>query len=183
MAALDQITLNGFKSIRELKDFKLEELNVLVGANGAGKSNLVDFFRLLRAMADGGLQSFVTKGGKPWLSFGVMGGDTQPQGQAQVLINVIDFGMDIQQAGDAPRVRHAGSSDPTGVKMAGGGLLSVELGIDPAVVRQLQELGHKINPAGYLDFFGGYQAIQLDTLSGMYHGASDPRRAGCAFGY
>src|SRR5205823_1054655 len=63
MAALDQITLKGFKSIRELTDFKLEKLNVLVGANGAGKSNLVDFFRMLRAMAGGGLQSFVTNSG------------------------------------------------------------------------------------------------------------------------
>jgi len=63
MAALDQITLKGFKSIRELSDFKLEKLNVLVGANGAGKSNLVDFFRMLRAMADGGLQALVTNSG------------------------------------------------------------------------------------------------------------------------
>src|SRR5213593_507112 len=63
MAALDQITLKGFKSIRDLTDFKLEKLNVLVGANGAGKSNLVDFFRMLRTMADGGLQSSVTNSG------------------------------------------------------------------------------------------------------------------------
>jgi gamma-glutamyltranspeptidase/glutathione hydrolase len=117
------------------------------------------------------------------LSFGVMGGDMQPQGQSQVLINMIDFGMDIQQAGDAPRVRHFGSSQPTGAKMVNGGLLACEIGIDPAVVRKLQLLGHRIDPAGMLGFYGGYQAIMLDPESGMYHGASDPRRAGCAFGY
>ncbi|MBW7997133.1 MAG: gamma-glutamyltransferase [Candidatus Glassbacteria bacterium] len=129
------------------------------------------------------IPSFVTRDGKPWLSFGVMGGDMQPQGQVQVLVNIIDFGMDIQQAGDAPRVRHSGSSQPTGARMVKGGLLAAELGIDPAVVRELQSRGHNIHPAGYLNFFGGYQAIMLDEESGMYHGASDPRRAGCAFGY
>ena len=129
------------------------------------------------------IPSFVTKDGKPWLSFGVMGGDMQPQGQSQVLINMIDFGMDIQQAGDAPRVRHFGSSQPNGSRMVDGGLLACEIGIDPAVVRQLQRRGHRIDPAGMLGFFGGYQAIMLDPVNGMYHGASDPRRAGCAFGY
>jgi len=129
------------------------------------------------------IPSFVTRGGKPWLSFGVMGGDMQPQGQVQVLVNMIDFGMDIQQAGDAPRIRHSGSSQPTGAVMVGGGLLACEIGIAPSVVRQLQRLGHSIHPDGYNNFFGGYQAIMLDSGHGMYHGASDPRRAGCAFGY
>lgn len=129
------------------------------------------------------IPSFVTRSGKPWLSFGVMGGDMQPQGQVQVLVNMIDFGMDIQQAGDAPRIRHSGSSQPTGAVMIGGGLLACEIGIAPSAVRQLQLLGHKIHPDGFNNFFGGYQAIMLDPQHGMYHGASDPRRAGCAFGY
>jgi gamma-glutamyltranspeptidase / glutathione hydrolase len=129
------------------------------------------------------IPSFVTRGGKPWLSFGVMGGDMQPQGQVQVLVNMIDFGMDIQQAGDAPRVRHSGSSQPTGAVMSAGGLLACEIGIAPSVVRRLQRLGHRLHPDSYNNFFGGYQAIMLDPQHGMYHGASDPRRAGCAFGY
>jgi len=128
------------------------------------------------------IPAFVTKRGKPWLSFGVMGGDMQPQGQVQVLCNIIDFGMNIQEAGDAPRMRHMGSSQPTGTKMEEGGTIALELGIGPEVQRKLSELGHRLQ-LPFKTFFGGYQAIMLDPETGMYLGASDPRRAGCAFGY
>lgn len=128
------------------------------------------------------IPAFVTKDGKPWLSFGVMGGDMQPQGQVQVLCNIIDFGMNIQEAGDAPRMRHMGSSQPTGTKMEEGGTVALELGIGPEVQRKLSELGHRLQ-LPFKTFFGGYQAIMLDPETGMYLGASDPRRAGCAFGY
>jgi len=128
------------------------------------------------------IPAFVTKGGKPWLAFGVMGGDMQPQGQVQVLCNIIDFGMNIQEAGDAPRVRHMGSSQPTGTKMQDGGLVALEVGISPEVQRRLVQMGHRLQ-VPFSTFFGGYQAIMLDPETGMYLGASDPRRAGCVFGY
>jgi gamma-glutamyltranspeptidase/glutathione hydrolase len=128
------------------------------------------------------IPAFVTRQGKPWLSFGVMGGAMQPQGHVQVLVNVIDFGMDIQEAGDAPRVRHMGSSQPWGEKMERGGLVAYELGIDPATIRDLEQMGHRTHAQGTRQFFGGYQAVMRDSR-GNYHGASDSRRAGCAFGY
>jgi gamma-glutamyltranspeptidase/glutathione hydrolase len=128
------------------------------------------------------IPAFVTRNGNPWFCFGVMGGAMQPQGQVQVLCNIIDFGMNIQAAGDAPRFRHMGSSQPTGVKMEGGGRVALEFGIDPDVRRELHQKGHTlVSPLGV--FFGGYQGIMLDPESGMLHGASDPRRDGCAFGY
>jgi gamma-glutamyltranspeptidase/glutathione hydrolase len=128
------------------------------------------------------IPSFVTREGKPWLSFGVMGGPMQPQGHVQVLVNLIDFGMDLQEAVDAPRVQHFGSSEPWGVKMEQGGYVAYEIGIDPAVIAQLEKMGHRTHPQGHLAFFGGCQAIMCAD-QGVYHGASDPRRAGCAFGY
>jgi gamma-glutamyltranspeptidase/glutathione hydrolase len=128
------------------------------------------------------IPSFVTRNGRPWLSFGVMGGNMQPQGHVQVLVNMIDFGMDIQEAGDAPRIRHMGSSQPWGERMEQGGSVAYEVGVGPEVIRQLEHLGHRTNPLGTQQFFGGYQAI-LNDGEGNWHGASDPRRAGCAFGY
>ncbi len=128
------------------------------------------------------IPSFVTRNGRPWLSFGVMGGNMQPQGHVQVLVNMIDFGMDIQEAGDAPRIRHMGSSQPWGERMEQGGSVAYEVGVAQGVIRQLEHLGHRTNPLGSQQFFGGYQAI-LNDGEGNWHGASDPRRAGCAFGY
>jgi len=128
------------------------------------------------------IPGFVTKDGRPWLSFGVMGGPMQPQGQVQVLCNIIDFGMNIQEAGDAPRIRHLGSSQPTGTRMVEGGTVSLEFGIDPAVQHELYLMGHRLHPA-FETYYGGYQAIMLDPETNMLHGASDPRKPGCAFGY
>ena len=127
------------------------------------------------------IPAFVTRGGEPYLSFGVMGADMQPQGQVQVLNNLIDFGMDIQTAGDAPRVRHDGSSDPTGGRMSGGGVVYLESGF-PAEARQaLAALGHRVETGG--DGFGGYQAILRDGANGVYFGASESRKDGHAAGY
>jgi len=128
------------------------------------------------------IPAFVTKGGRPWLSFGVMGGAMQPQGHVQILVNLIDFGMGLQEAGDAPRIQHTGSSEPTGEAMKDGGLAHLEFGFAPEVERDLLKMGHKIarTTAGS---FGGYQAILYDPTNKVYHGASESRKDGQAAGY
>jgi gamma-glutamyltranspeptidase/glutathione hydrolase len=127
------------------------------------------------------IPGFVTRDGKPWLSFGLMGGDMQAQGHVQVLCDMIDFGMDVQEAGDAPRFRHAGSSDPTGPRAIDGGTVYLESEIGPEVRRALEARGHKIVPIQ--GGFGGYQAIRIDTDRGVLIGGSDPRKDGGAMGY
>ena len=127
------------------------------------------------------IPGFVTREGKPWLSFGVMGGDMQPQGHVQVLVNLIDFGMNLQEAGDAPRVQHLGSSDPTGGKMTDGGWLCMESGFSYETIRSLMQKGHKIR--WDLGGYGGYQAIMRDPVTGVYYGASESRKDGQAAGY
>ncbi len=128
------------------------------------------------------IPAMVTKDGEPWLAFGVMGGDMQPQGHVQVLINMIDFGMNVQAAGDAARVRHSGSATPTG--LAGdpqGGTVMVESGISDDAVAALRAKGHQVTRAR--GGFGGYQAILIDREHGTLFGGSDPRKDGCAAGY
>jgi gamma-glutamyltranspeptidase/glutathione hydrolase len=127
------------------------------------------------------IPGFVTKEGEPWLSFGLMGGDMQAQGHVQVLCDMIDFGMDVQEAGDAPRFRHSGSSEPTGQRAMDGGTVALESGIDAGVVRALEARGHRLvaSPGG----FGGYQAIRIDRERGILIGGSDPRKDGAAMGY
>jgi gamma-glutamyltranspeptidase/glutathione hydrolase len=129
------------------------------------------------------IPAFVTKDGKPWLCFGVMGGDMQPQGHVQVLINMIDFGMNVQEAGDAARVQHFGSATPTGLPMElNGGRVAVESGIPDAAVEALRKKGHQV-VRGNLGTFGGYQAILIDHKHGVLHGGTEPRKDGCAAGY
>jgi gamma-glutamyltranspeptidase / glutathione hydrolase len=127
------------------------------------------------------IPAFVTHAGKPWLSFGVMGGAMQPQGHVQILVNLIDFGMNLQEAGDAPRVRHDGSSEPTDEVMRDGGEVILEVGASPATVKALQARGHKVKVENDGDF-GGYQAILRDE-HGVYFGASESRKDGAAQGY
>lgn len=127
------------------------------------------------------IPSFVTKDGEPYLSFGVMGGATQPQGHAQILVNLIDFGMNFQEAGDAPRILHEGSSEPTGETMTDGGKVSLESGFAPEVVRELVKQGHTIG--ANVGDFGGYQAIHWDAKQRVFVGASESRKDGCAAGY
>lgn len=126
------------------------------------------------------IPGFATKDGRPWLSFGVMGGAMQPQGHVQVLVNLIDFGMNLQEAGDAPRVRHIGSSQPTGERMTDGGTVLLESGFSFETRRELALRGHRLSFE--LGGFGGYQAILLDE-HGVYHGASESRKDGVALGY
>jgi gamma-glutamyltranspeptidase / glutathione hydrolase len=127
------------------------------------------------------IPAFVTRDGKPWLAFGVMGGATQPQGQVQILMNLIDFKMGLQEAGDAARVVHEGSSQPTGERMSDGGRVSLESGFPQETVRGLVERGHEI--VEEIGIYGGYQAILYDAEQGVYYGASESRKDGQAAGY
>ncbi|MCY2966586.1 MAG: gamma-glutamyltransferase family protein, partial [Planctomycetota bacterium] len=128
------------------------------------------------------IPAFVTKEDEPWLCFGVMGGDMQPQGHVQILVNLIDFGMNVQEAGDVARVQHIGSATPTGREMeAGGGTVVVEAGIPEATREALRAKGHRVMKGS--GSFGGYQAIFIDAKNGVLHGGTDPRKDGCAAGY
>ena len=121
------------------------------------------------------MPGFVTKDGEPFLAFGVMGGPMQPQGHWQVLSNIIDFGMNLQESGDAARVRHSPSGFP-------GGTLAVEPGISDAVIEELRRLGHNVQRQGG-GGMGGYQAILINPDTGMLHGGTDPRKDGQVVGF
>ena len=126
------------------------------------------------------IPAFVTKDGKPWMSFGLMGGAMQPQGHAQIIVNMVDFDMDVQAAGDAARIHHTGSSEPTGSVMETGGILNLETGYPYSTIRALMRKGHKIQYAN--GPYGGYQAI-MRADNGVYWGASESRKDGQAAGY
>ncbi|PSR09193.1 MAG: gamma-glutamyltransferase [Bacteroidetes bacterium] len=125
------------------------------------------------------IPAFITKDGEPYVSFGLMGGGMQPQGHAQIVVNLIDFGMNLQEAGDAPRINHEGSSEPTGEKMTDGGEVQMESGFSYETVRGLMYRRHKITYA--LGPYGGYQAIM--RKDGVYFGASESRKDGQAAGW
>ena len=128
------------------------------------------------------IPAFVTKDGAPWLSYGVMGGAMQPQGHVQILVNMIDFGMNLQEAGDAPRIHHDGSAEPAGqnAPMADGGRIELESGFPHETVRALMRKGHRVQFAD--GPYGGYQAIQVNPHGGWI-GASESRKDGQAAGY
>ncbi len=125
------------------------------------------------------IPAFVTKDGEPFMSFGVMGGATQPQAHAQIIINMIDFGLNLQEAGDAPRIVHSGSSQPTDEIMQNGGTLSLETGFGKIIENELISKGHQLQYEKGI--FGGYQAIMLKD--GVFYGASETRKDGQAAGY
>jgi len=127
------------------------------------------------------IPAFITKDGAPLMSFGVMGGDFQPQGHAQIVMNVVDYGMNVQEAGDAPRWDHSGGSSPVTGPSSDKGEVHVESGIPYETVRGLMGRGHKVGFARGI--YGGYQAIYLDPKTGFYHGASESRKDGQAVGY
>jgi len=129
------------------------------------------------------IPAMVTKDGKPWFSFGVMGGDMQAQGHVQVLVDLIDFDMNVQEAGDEARVRHDGSASPTGeAAEPDGGTVVVEPGVPDAIVEALEKKGHRVT-RGRGGGFGGYQGILIDWKYGVLRGATEPRKDGCAVGY
>ena len=129
------------------------------------------------------IPAFITKNDQPWISFGLMGGAMQPQGHVQIVMNLIDFGMNLQEAGDAPRIQHDGSTEPAGqnTPMSDGGTLNLESQFPYASVQALMRKGHRIE---YADGpYGGYQAIARDPETGMYIGATESRKDGQAAGY
>jgi gamma-glutamyltranspeptidase/glutathione hydrolase len=129
------------------------------------------------------IPAFLTRDGQPWISFGVMGGAMQPQGHVQVVMNLVDFGMNLQEAGDAPRLHHDGSTEPEGqvAAMDDGGVVELETGFPYETVRALMRKGHTVQFAD--GPYGGYQAIARDPKTGVYTGASESRKDGQAAGY
>lgn len=127
------------------------------------------------------IPAFIMRDGQPFMSFGVMGGAMQPQGHVQIVVNLVDFGLGLQEAGDAARWQHEGSTDYNVPKMTSGGWVNLESGVPWEVKAELQRRGHDIRSD--LGGYGGYQAILCDTTNKVYHGASESRKDGCAMGY
>jgi len=138
------------------------------------------------------IPAFIRKDGKPWMSFGLMGGGMQPQGHVQVLINLVDYGMNLQEAGDAARLHHDGGRQPTDAQAGSPadtapvdtlGVLQVEPGIPAATVEALRAMGHNVEVESTGIPFGGYQIIARDPVTGVYTGATEMRKDGQASGY
>jgi gamma-glutamyltranspeptidase/glutathione hydrolase len=130
------------------------------------------------------IPGFACKGGEPWMAYGVMGGGMQPQGQAQIIINMVDYGLDPQEAGDAPRWQHEGSSEPTGQPSEGVGTLFLETGVPAASKAQLAAMGWVLG--GPNGGFGGYQNVvrQVNERGPWTYGAaSEMRKDGLALAY
>ena len=155
--------------------FMLQDRGEMFSLDPEHKNSLVGGKRPFHTI----IPAFITKNDEPFISFGLMGGAMQPQGHAQIVINLIDFGMNLQEAGDAPRIRHAGSSQPTGEIMLDGGYISLENGFSRSTRDQLLKMGHKLKYDK--GSFGGYQAIM--RKDGVYFGASESRKDGQASGY
>ena len=177
MVSLIQSNYRGMGSGMVPKDlgFMLQDRGEMFSLDPNHKNSLVGGKRPFHTI----IPAFITKDDKPFISFGLMGGAMQPQGHAQIVINLIDFNMNLQEAGDAPRIRHVGSSQPTGEIMLDGGYISLESGYSENTRKELLEKGHKLkyDKGG----FGGYQAIMLKD--GVYYGASESRKDGHASGY
>ena len=133
------------------------------------------------------IPAFMKKDGKPFMSFGLMGGGMQPQGHVQVMINLVDYGMNLQEAGDAARLNHDGGRQPTDDLAGTGadllGILHVEPGISAETIDRLKAMGHVVKIVDDGIMFGGYQAITRDAETGVYTGATEMRKDGQAIGY
>ncbi|HBK91731.1 MAG TPA: gamma-glutamyltransferase [Parvularcula sp.] len=129
------------------------------------------------------IPAFALKDGKPWLSFGLMGGAMQPQGHVQVIVNLIDYGMNLQEAGDAARFHHDGGRTATGIDADALGVLELEPGVPEATIKKLEAMGHKTRLIDNGVVFGGYQAIMRDPETGVYTGATEMRKDGTVAGY
>jgi gamma-glutamyltranspeptidase/glutathione hydrolase len=179
MVSLIQSNYTGFGSgyVVEGWGFGLQDRGALFNLHPGSANHLEPGKRPFHTI----IPAFVTRDGKPWLAFGVMGGDMQPQGHAQILVNLLDFGMNLQEAGDAARFYHTESSEPTGTIMTNGGVLSLESGVTEKIRRELVRRGHHVSEI--VGAYGGYQAIARDPASGVWAGASESRKDGCALGY
>jgi gamma-glutamyltranspeptidase/glutathione hydrolase len=180
MVALIQSNYTGFGSgyvIPEL-GFGLQDRGALFSLKGDHPNVLAPGKRPFHTI----IPAFMGSHGVPDTAFGVMGGDMQPQGHAQIVVNLVDFGMNLQEAGDAPRFYHTDDSEPTGTVMTNGGILSLESGIPQDVHQALIRRGHKLVESNGI-VFGGYQAIHRDPKTGVYFGASESRKDGMAAGY
>ena len=177
MVSLIQSNYRGMGSgiVPDNSGFMLQDRGEMFSMDPNHKNSLIGGKRPFHTI----IPAFITKDNEPYISFGLMGGAMQPQGHAQIVINLIDFDMNLQEAGDAPRIRHMGSSEPTGEIMEDGGYLTLESGFSTDIRNQLSELGHilKDEKGGY----GGYQAIML--IDDVYYGASESRKDGQASGY
>jgi gamma-glutamyltranspeptidase/glutathione hydrolase len=178
--SLIQSNYNGFGSGHVPGDlgFALQNRGTLFALDEQHPNRLEPHKRPFHTIIPG----FVLKDNQPFFCFGCMGGDMQPQGQVQVLCNILDFGMNVQAAGAYPRIEHTGSATPTGRKMAtNGGTVQAEPGIPDAVVEELKKRGHEVRRVNRNG--GGYQGILIHPVTGMLHGGSEPRKDGCAIGY
>ena len=183
MVSLIQSNYRGMGSgvIPNNSGFMLQDRGEMFNLDPTHRNSLVGGKRPFHTI----IPAFITKNGDPFVSFGVMGGAMQPLGHAQIVINLIDFDMNLQEAGDAPRFRHVGSSQPTGEKMTDGGFLIFENGFDQNEISKIKEIGHKVVNQNEDDYmkgaFGGYQAIMIKE--GVLYGASESRKDGHASGY
>ena len=180
MISLIQSNYRGFGSgmVPDGLGFNLQDRGQLFDLEGGHPNSYAPHKRPFHTI----IPAFVTKEGKPFMSFGVMGGSYQPLGHVSILLNMIDFGMNPQEAGDAPRIDHQGSSEPTGEKTKDSGQITLESGFPFETIRTLMGMGHRIGwaaPGSY----GGYQCIQFDAAQKVYHGATESRKDGQASGY
>lgn len=183
MVSLIQSNYLPFGSGYTVAGFPIQDRGALFSLNPASPNALQPNKRPFHTIIPG----FVTKNGKPWMSFGVMGGGMQPQGQAQVLVNMIDFGMNIQAAGDALRVIHGGSTGADGAAPAAGtGFIYAEDSFSPDILQKLFDRGHVFLPSTapfIAKYTGGFQGIMKNPETGVYGAGSDPRKDGAALGY
>jgi gamma-glutamyltranspeptidase/glutathione hydrolase len=178
--SLIQSNYNGFGSglVPGELGFALQNRGCLFALDAAHANRLEPHKRPFHTI----IPSLVTKDGKPWFVFGVMGGDMQPQGQVQVLVNLIDFGMNVQEAGEALRLEHTGSATPTGRSAKGmGGTVQAERGFPEKVLEELTRRGHQVTTVRVNG--GGYQGILIDPKTNVLRGGSEARKDGCAMGY
>ena len=180
MVALIQSNYTGFGSgyvIPEL-GFGLQDRGALFSLKAGHPNVLAPGKRPFHTI----IPAFMGKDGVPEMAFGLMGGDMQPQGHAQIVVNLVDFGMNLQEAGDAPRFYHTDDSEPTGTAMTDGGVLNLESGPSQDVIQALLRRGHRIVAANGI-VFGGYQAVRRDPKTGVLLGASESRKDGFAAGF
>jgi gamma-glutamyltranspeptidase/glutathione hydrolase len=177
MVSLIQSNYTGFGSGHALLGFGLQNRGCLFNLDPKHPNALEPGKRPFHTI----IPAFAMRDGKPWLAFGVMGGAMQPQGHVQILVNLLDLGMDLQEAGDAPRFRHSGSSQPTGLALKpGGGTVHLEPGVPREIREGLEKLGHVL---GGETHYGGYQAVARDPKTGVLAGATESRKDGTAAGF